>query len=400
MVCGSVFFHHRLLIISRQHSLRIRDDTQRILAKQNNSDITNSKRFAKMNSNIKKQDGDHAELLSHSKTIVTGINAMQASSDHHHEVLISLATQQTKLTNRGRRCINYTNSLIAQKTKQTNSKLNRLSSQVKHTSKLTQQRIDTITAEMKGVHTKTAFMASSIDTITRIVREEILTSLTPLVEQGFNKRELHREAELQRLRNLNDMIAHDIGSNIYARQTVGATASDKFHNTYSEKPRVSQKNERPRQTIRDPRSTDELAIDRDSTALHYTDSTYKSRWYHKSSLGNIKVEVQHTHHRIDGSPQSKSYTSIEIQFLPAQKLLNLPGTSILYSTAPSSNGYHQLAPMIATHPIIDRYHPVFSVIRSGDLSALQLMLGTGRVHLRSCKSDGSTLLHVCILDFY
>lgn len=112
----------------RQHSLRIRQDTQKILADQSHSDIAASNNFVTVNSNMQKLGKNHAKLPSHSRNIVTNIHEMQSSSDRLHNALTSVATQQARLTTRRLKRMHAGGSLLARNTEQANNKLNKLSS--------------------------------------------------------------------------------------------------------------------------------------------------------------------------------------------------------------------------------------------------------------------------------
>lgn len=84
--------------------------------------------------------------------------------------------------------------------------------------------------------------------------------------------------------------------------------------------------------------------------------------------------------------------------MPSCRFLSHPGLFGFYSTAPTPEGYYQLAPIVSVHPVMDMDYPVHSAIRIGDLLMLQHMLASGKVYLRSLCPDGKTLLHVCILQ--
>ncbi|KAJ5026189.1 hypothetical protein PSV08DRAFT_402501 [Bipolaris maydis] len=386
-----------LEILGRQHGLRICQDTQKILAEQSHSDIAALNNFATVNSNMQRLGESHAELLSHSKIIVTSIHEMQASSDHQHEALTSIATQQARLANRRLKRMHAGGSLLARHTEQANNKLNTLSSQVQQTSIRTQQKIDHMAAEMKAVHSKTALVASSVDTIAKIVREEISRSLTPLIEQGIDKMEMRKESGVMRLKGFHDIIAHDVGFDIYAQRALEANQSTALHDTCSESPLINTENDRSLGMQQKLHLAKALNASYEGGNLLHTTSTYKRSWYSKCNSGNLEIQVTHTIHRTGGSPQSENHTSVEVHFWPTQKFISLPGLSLFYSTAPTSQGYYQLAPMVASFPIIGENHPVTSVIKSGDLVALKSMLRTGQVHLNSRQIDGSTLLHTAAL---
>lgn len=112
-----MFFFESSLMISRQQSLRIREDTQNILAKQTASDVATSKHLTEIQSNIRKQEENHAELIAHSKTIIRENRVQQASSNQHHKMLTLLTSKQASRTNRRLRHIEETTSQIASSTR-------------------------------------------------------------------------------------------------------------------------------------------------------------------------------------------------------------------------------------------------------------------------------------------
>lgn len=383
-------------MFSSQQSLNIRKDTQAILAKQTASDAMVSKNFAKINSKIQKQEGDHTELLAHSRNIVSSVHSIEASSNQH-KALASAATQQVALMNERLKRIDKSSSRLTQNMKKANIELHKLTSQVLQSSRQTQQAIATKVTEMKGIHAETTFSTSSVDMITRVIREEIRATITPLVEEAFNQKETHREKALRNLENFNDTITHDIGSAMSSHQTDEASNLDTSHSIYSDDSIANQKNRRACRTQCEPEVSQPFVLEQESAKLHHTVSVYKRKWSHKFNFGTLKIEITYTCHRVDGSPQSRNHTSVDVHFWPVQKYLSLPRISAFYSTAPTPGGYYQLAPTIAVYPIVAWDHPIFSVMTSRDLKALQKMLATGQIHPRSSTSTGSTLLHVSSL---
>ena len=73
--------------------------------------------------------------------------------------------------------------------------------------------IGTAATEVQDVHTQTAFIASSIDATTRVVREELFTTIKPIIEQAFSAMDTSTEARMQQIEDLIQRIVHDIGEN-------------------------------------------------------------------------------------------------------------------------------------------------------------------------------------------
>ncbi|USP77585.1 uncharacterized protein yc1106_04859 [Curvularia clavata] len=325
-------------IMESQQSLRIRKDTQEILAKQTASDVFTSRNLADIVSEMQKQEENHAELLSRSRNIITSIQSIKASSNRQRKTLISVATQQAAITNDRLKRTNRSGLRLVRNTKQANIKLDKLSRQVQQSSKQTQQTIDVMIADIKGIHAKTTFAASSIETITRFVREEIRAIFTPLVQEALDQKETHREETLRRLENVNDAVTREIGSDISAQRTVEAREWHTLHTPNSDRTIADQRNKESWRTQSELNAAQSLILNQGSANLHYTISTYKRKWSQEFSFGRLDIEIECTNHRLNGSPQSKSYTSIEIHFWPAQRYLNLPQISAFYSTAPTSEG--------------------------------------------------------------
>lgn len=146
-------------------------------------------------------------------------------------------------------------------------------------------------AEMKAVHSKTTIVASSVDTIAKIVCEEITRTHTPLVEQGLDNVETRRETELIRLREFHDMITHDVSFDTYAQRTFGANQSDALHDTCSEGPLINTENDPSLERQHKPHLASPLNARYDGESLLCTTSTYKRRWYYKCSSGNLEIQV-------------------------------------------------------------------------------------------------------------
>lgn len=323
---------------------------------------------------------------------------MKASSNRQHKTLASVATQQAAFTNDTLKRMDRSCSRLARNTKQANIKLDELSTQVQHSSRHTRQTIDAMIARMTGIHARTTFSASSIDTITRLFREEIRSIVTRLVGEISDHKESHREEALRRPGNLNDAIIRGIGSDLSAQRTFEASDWFTLHTANLNECIARRKH---KQMECEPNVAQQLSTNQESSSPHYTISNFKRTWSHYSRFGRLEIKVTYTNHRINGSPQSRNYTSVKVHFWPSQKYLNLPRLSAFYSTAPTTEGYKQLAPTITLHPVLANDHLAFSVMESGDLATLQNMLASRQIHLRSCDRSGATILHIrtsCLLQ--
>lgn len=339
-------YRHKLMVCSQQ-SLHIRNNTQNILAKQTASDIFASRNYADIDSKMQKQKEDHAELLSYLRNITSSIDSIRASSTRQHKTLTLAATQQAALMNDRLKRIDKSSSRLARNTKQANIKLDELRNQLQHSSKQTQQTVNAMITGTKGIHAKAIFSASSVDTITRIVREEIKSTITPLIEEAFNRNQAHREEALRHLGTLNNTITHEIGSDVSAQRMVEPSNLHALNTTRSNEYLTNRKIVEPWRMQCRSNIAQSPTIYQDNTTIRQTVSIYKRRWSHQSRFGTLKIKVEHIHHRTNGAPHSKNYISVEVHFWPAQTYLNLSGISAFYSTVPTPEGYYQLAPVIA-----------------------------------------------------
>jgi hypothetical protein len=383
------------LISSRLHDLRLRQDTTRILDEQAASRIAASKQLDVLNQSIQKQENNHAELLSQSRTISSKINAAQASSTHEHEAIASGISRQSILLNRKLSQIDNTNSLMARRIQKASTTLGGIQSQAQRMTSQYTQSVKSLAADVHEIHTQTTFIASSVNMTTKILREELRTTLKPIVEQAFTTSNLHNETKMQRMEDLIRQITHNTGNHAHAERPKAPfnitnqelESSRKFCDNRFDQP-IHQSG-----TDFDNRSMTKFG-QYTETGRYNMISTYKRRWLQKWKIGSLEVEITQVTRRTDGSPHSNSTMSIQVHFRPSESFLHMPGMSVLFSTAPNSQGYYQLAPMIATIPIIEYKHPVIDVLIRDDVEELQSMLATGEVHLRCQEEDGWTLLHV------
>jgi len=348
-----------------------------------------------MDSIIQEQENNHVQLLSRAQSLTTDIDNLHKSSTHEHEAIVATISRQTQYVGRELNRINTENSTLARKLRNHNNDLNHLRSQTEHMFAQTQHSIDAVANEVQDMHTQTTFIASSIDATTRVVREELCTTIKPIIEQAFTAMDTRTEARMQRIEDLIQRIAHDIGEN--AQQPI---------DTYILGNKIPRYPETLRGSLFDSSKTiNQYGVDSNTTRakpyeqhsdFHYSVATYRRRWYQQWRIGSIEVEVLQTSHRVNGLPSSNSVFILNIHFRPSQSILRFPGISIVYRTGTNAQGYRQLAPMIATYPILDELHPVWKVIEGEELQHLQQMLASGEVQIRSEGRDGSTLLHVSV----
>ena len=316
-------------------------------------------------------------------------------STHEHEAIASSISKQSQYTGREISRINAQSSLLVRKAESFDSDFNGFRSQTENMFAHTHHSIDTVATEVQDIHTQTTSIASSIDATTKIVRQELCTTMKPIIEQAFTTMNNHTDARMQRVEDLIQRIVHDIGNN--SQQPIDS-------NITGGKLRRSSEGFGGGQSV-DIKSMNQCGInsattratpDQQDPNIHYSVATYRRRWYQQWRIGSIEIEVLHAFRRKNGLPLSDSIVVINIHFRPSQAILRLPGVSILYNTGPNYQGYYQLAPMIAALPILEFGHPVYQVIQHGDLRQLQQLLADGEVHIRSENQEGSTLLHVSV----
>jgi hypothetical protein len=351
-----------------------------------------------LNQNIQKQNNNHAELLSQSSTVSTNMNALQASSTYKHEAIVSGLSHQSLIVNRKLKRIENHSSLTARKMKKAQTSLDRIRQQNQHIASQISPSMDTMSATLQEIHTQTSFTASEVSMAPRIVREELRTTLKPIIEQNLTASHAQIQARLQHMEDLIQQIVHDVGvsgsihcsntsNEIIRQQKDTSSTSGSEHTTH----KVIQSS--------NPTSIAE-PVQLIECGSHHSVSTYRRTWTQSWRMGSLKVGITQVIRRIDGSPYSNSTVEIQIHFLPSQTFLRIPGVSIVYTTAPSSAGYYHLAPMVTMFSIIDPRHPVYNVLRSGDIEKLQNMLARGNVSLRCEDEYGLTLLHVSITDLF
>jgi hypothetical protein len=344
---------------------------------------------------IQKQENDHAELLTQSRTISSQINAVQASSTHEHESIASGISRQSMLLNRKLSTIDNKSSMIVRKMQKAETALGDIQSQTQRMRSQYTKSINCLAADVHEIHTQTTCIASSVDMAAKILREELRTTLKPIVEQAFTTSNSCNEARIQRMEDLIQQVAHDMGDYTHAQRSKAkpnVTSQQLGLSHISCDYRSDHSTHQSGKTL-DSKSMTKFGRHTES-GLYNMVSTYKRRWFRKWKIGSLEVETIQITRRTDGSPQSNSTISIQIHFRPRQSFLSIPGISIFYSTAPNSQGYCQLAPMVATVPILDGSHPVWDVLEDGDVGELQDMLATGAAHLRCQDEEGWTLLHV------
>ena len=203
------------------------------------------------------------------------------------------------------------------------------------------------------------------------------------------------EARMQRIEDLIQRIVHDIGENAQQAADIYILANEIPRHPKTLGGSLLDSTKTINQCDVNPNAT-RFKPDQQRSDFHCSVATCRRRWYQQWRIGSIKVEVSQNPHRVNGLLTSNSIVMMIIHFRPSQSILRFPEISIVYETGTNQQGYRQLAPMIAIYPILDALHPVWKVIKGGELQCLQHMLASRKVQIRSADRDGSILLHVSI----
>jgi hypothetical protein len=268
-----------------------------------------------LSQNIRKQDDNHAQLLAHSKTIGGDIGMLGTSSTREHEAIVSGITRNTLLVHRKLKRIDGQNSKLSRKMQNSISTLSDFRSQTERMETRSQRSLDSFATGLKELHAQTTFIASSFGMTTEIVREELRTTLKPIIEQAFTTADARNEARMQRVNDLIQQITQDLGRSVTAQSPENPISSFRNHGTNSE---AGQCNSLAESDLDHQQKAENLLSpleNLDSASIDYeTITTYKSRWKWAWKIGTFIVNITHQSRRINGSSHAISSSTVELHF--------------------------------------------------------------------------------------
>ncbi|KAF2126096.1 hypothetical protein P153DRAFT_433893 [Dothidotthia symphoricarpi CBS 119687] len=392
--------NNALSITGRLHDLRLREDTTSIEEQQMRSNAVLSGLSGALHDHAREhQDGHqqllqhahktnasidtvrtdiqrkHAELLQNTRLTGDSLNAMQTYARGYHEATAAAIKQQFESTYRHINTLENQNSLLLERTQRSHDTFNSIGSQLKSESQHAHLSLRNIENDLKGLRSTAIFSASDIDMATKILANELLSSIVPIVEQAVVYSNMQNKTVPTKLKGSIYQIASDVGRSTIAKKCDNRSEQQEEKNVVVTSG-----------LIEDNRCQYSRMV-----------SIYHRVWCYNWSIGHLTVEVTHTNRRWNGSPSASSTVTICTHFWPNQALAQLPGISFLFDTGPNRQGFYHFAPMITTFPIISCDHPVIRVVYDGDLTKLQEMLAKGEANLRCQDEDGETLLHYAAL---
>lgn len=344
-----------------------------------------------LNQKAESQSTDTVKLLEYDRQIIHSIQTSQNSTSSDHEAFASGLARQSQLIRRGHKAFQRQGASLLSASHHTHETMKQFQSKTEKDFRKSGRSLERLQNTVEELRSKATFSAVTVETATRIIREELRANLRDILDQEREKSQNVFEAKLQKMEAMVDQISLDIGHDFsLAREEHLLDKSlDIMPANQSMIP-----HERGTFDFRDTVYSPDVFGQSLSMEPHTVTSTYRRTWNKYLKLGHLHIEIIHITIRKGGSPHAKSRYTLQIEFRPTASLSTIPGTSLSCSTVPTRQGHYQIAPMIALLPMIHDMDDLFHVMIKGDLPELKRMLVSGYLHIRSQSTTGATLLFV------
>jgi hypothetical protein len=240
--------------------------------------------------------------------------------------------------------------------------------------------------------------------VARIVREEIRRTLRPVIEK-LSQSHTRNDRLAETLQDVTDHLGKLLWDGAVLDQELG----DRIPGVSPESTKQEDQTREPTFSNAVPLSDLEHGTELDHTNCAsardpYPASPQRPRhrprkiwtyWTSFSWLGNIRVEIRQRKRRNRAGNCWSTDLFISVTFWPSWPLLRRRCISLLYTTEPSHNAYHQLMPMVAMFPVISQSAPVWRLVRRGNIRGLRHAFENGLASPNDQDEHGNTLVHVC-----
>lgn len=196
--------------------LRARQDLGDMSEKQDVLGALSASQFSKLDQMSRKQDDEHAGLLARTHHISSTMNDNHASSTHQHEAVVFGFRRQSGTIKRSVRGIHSENQHIMKNQQQSRKQITDMQFQAENDRKDFSQSLRQIATDVTAIHTTTSFTASTVNMVTKVVREEVRSTLKPVLEQALGAIDSRHDDLMQRLEETVAHITQDIGQNAHS----------------------------------------------------------------------------------------------------------------------------------------------------------------------------------------
>jgi hypothetical protein len=335
---------------------------------------------------------NHAESLHHNQQTSNSLaEAESTSTQQHattHAAIHERATRITKQLNEAE----SRHAVMLEKMHSSCDNLGKFKEETYRRFDRSQQSLHVIDQSLQDIQATTMFSAPSVDTMTKVFRNEMQSFLHPILEQSFTRSEARNEALLERMERLVGTVALELGRD--ANQTTSQDWNAACVESVAAREDIHHMDVKDTACERSNGNYTPTMYNDLESPFQVMESTYRRTWKFDWRIGILRIEIRNKRRRLCGSPQGSIHTEMTIQFSPRQTLVPLPGIVGLYSNGPDHRGFYQIAPMFSIVPIIKVTQPVWAALRDGDLVLLENMLSSGEADLRMQDEYGCTLLHV------
>ncbi len=260
------------------------------------------------------------------------------------------------------------------------------------------------------LHSTSTFQVPSADVFRRLLRAELRSVVTPIVEEYLDTHKSSHDSQLEGIRRNLNQIVLDLGRSQQEEATMKRNEGFQGSTKRSDEFDAQDDNSLPfESTVENidlvSGGAGPGALSHSSVAGSWSQS-WSQRWIFRWRIGVLVVTVSTSHlrprfHRrtcqafktFEHSSARYSYR-VTIDFQPAPGLLVTRGISVIYESRQDQRGYYQISPMISTFAVIPSDAEAFRCIERHDISGLQYLFGARLAAPTDRDADSFSLLHV------
>lgn len=157
------------------------------------------------------QSNDTVRLLEYDHQIVHRIDTAGNFASRGHETLTSDLAEQSRLIRRGNKHLYSQGARLLQTSHRTRDTMRQLQSETHKNIKGAEQSLDRLRESVDELRSKATFPAVTIDTATRILREELRVTLREVLDQEMMRSQTQFETKLQEMETTVNQISLNLG---------------------------------------------------------------------------------------------------------------------------------------------------------------------------------------------
>ncbi len=249
------------------------------------------------------------------------------------------------------------------------------------------------------VQSSTVLTVPTEDVLARVFRAELQQVIMPNVQQCFDTFKASSGSQLDEIRQQIDQMAQQLGSRV---------TSNEPRNVKQSLGTPQAKDSVPTHFHQDPTDLTTPLCFVTNQQSHPQSRQYQKwsySWVFYWRIGMLRVTISTSVTKRNMSPDYRAggYLSpeksvrVNIQFVPAQRLIQCRGLEMSVATKSDQRGFYQICPFISTFAVVPWDADVFEFVRANDVKGIQDLFQRGLAAPSDRSGNGWTPLMVAFL---